>query len=96
MNRYLQEGDLIERYLSNIEQQNQILMNLLETIIEKFDGVIIEDNQWTMEGSNGKRYIVEWDKYNKKYSCQCKGYIYRKKCRHITELSESFRKRLAS
>ena len=32
MNRYLQEGDLIERYLSNIEQQNQILMNLLETI----------------------------------------------------------------
>ena len=42
-------------------------MNLLETIIEKFDGVIIEDNQWTVEGSNGKRYIVEWDKYNKKY-----------------------------
>ena len=28
-------------------------MNLLETIIDKFDGVIIEDNQWTMEGSNG-------------------------------------------
>ena len=70
-------------------------MNLLETIIDKFDGVIIEDNQWTMEGSNGKRYIVEWDKYNKKYSCQCKGYIYRKKCRHITELSESFRKQFA-
>ena len=62
-------------------------MSLLETIIDKFDGVIIEDNQWTMEGSNGKRYIVEWDQYNKKYSCQCKGYIYRKKCRHITELS---------
>ena len=70
-------------------------MNLLETIIDKFDGVIIEDNQWTMEGSNGKRYIVEWDKYNKKYSCQCKGYIYRKKCRHISELSESFRKQFA-
>ena len=32
MNRYLQEGDLVERYLNNIEQQNQILMNLLETI----------------------------------------------------------------
>ena len=32
MNRYLQEGDMIERYLTNIEQQNQILINLLETI----------------------------------------------------------------
>jgi len=32
MNRYLQEGHMIERYLTNIEQQNQILMNLLETI----------------------------------------------------------------
>ena len=71
-------------------------MNLLETIIDKFDGVIIEDNQWTVEGSNGNRYIVEWDKYNKKYICGCKGYIYRKKCRHITELSESFRKRFAT
>ncbi len=71
-------------------------MNLLETLIEKFDGVIIEDNQWTVDGSNGKRYIVEWDEYNKKYSCQCKGYIYRKKCRHITELSESFRRELCN
>ena len=71
-------------------------MNLLETLIEKFDGVIIEDNQWTVNGSNGKKYIVEWDQYNKKYSCQCKGYIYRKKCRHITELSESFRKKLCN
>jgi hypothetical protein len=71
-------------------------VNLLETLIEKFDGVIIEDNQWTVNGSNGKRYIVEWDEYNKKYSCQCKGYIYRKKCRHITELSESFRRELCN
>ena len=70
-------------------------MNLLEKIIDTFDGVIIEDNQWTVDGSNCKRYIVEWDKYNKKYSCQCKGYIYRKKCRHITELSESFRRHYA-
>ena len=64
-------------------------MNLLETIIDKFDGVIIEDNQWTMEGSNGKRYIVEWISIIK-IRFISKGYIYRKKCRHITELSESF------
>ena len=32
MNRYLQEGHMIERYLTNIEQQNQILINILETM----------------------------------------------------------------
>ena len=32
MNRYLQEGNMIERYLTNIEQQNQILINILETM----------------------------------------------------------------
>ena len=51
MNRYLQEGDLVERYLNNIEQQNQILMNLLETInrqikdIEKYSNNISQLSQ---------------------------------------------------
>ena len=69
-------------------------MNLVDYVIEKFDGVILEDNQWTVEGSKGKRYIVEWYPYEKKYSCSCLGYTYRRKCRHITEISESFRKQL--
>ena len=34
-------------------------MNLLEKIIDTFDGTIIEDNQWTINGSKGKRYVVE-------------------------------------
>ena len=67
-------------------------MNLLEKIIDTFDGVIIEDNQWTVDGSKGNRYIVEWDPYQRNYSCNCLGYTYRKRCRHITEVSESFRK----
>ena len=70
---------------------NQQLLNL---IIDKFDGVIIEDNQWVVDGSSGNRYIVEWNPFSKNYSCNCKGYMFRKKCRHITELSNSFRKKL--
>ena len=70
---------------------NQQLLNL---IIDKFDGVIIEDNQWVVDGSSGNRYIVEWNPFSKNYSCNCKGYMFRKKCRHITELSDSFRKKL--
>ena len=69
-------------------------MNLVDYIIEKFDGVILEDNQWTIDGSKGNRYIVEWDPYQRNYSCNCLGYTYRKKCRHITQISESFRNQL--
>ena len=70
-------------------------MTLLEKIIDTFDGEIMVDNEWRVNGTSGKHYTVKWDQYNKKYSCQCKGYIYRKKCRHITELSESFRRHYA-
>ena len=69
-------------------------MNLVDYIIEKFDGVVLEDNQWTVDGSKGNMYIVEWDPYQRKYSCNCLGYTYRKKCRHITQISESFRNQL--
>ena len=31
-----------------------------------------------------------WDPHHRKYSCNCLGYTYRRKCRHITELSNSF------
>ena len=51
-------------------------MNLVEYIIEKFDGVVLEDNQWTVDGSKGNRYIVEWDPYQRNYSCNCLGYTY--------------------
>ena len=66
-------------------------MNLVDLIIEKFDGEIIEDNRWRVDGSNGKKYTVEWDKFHKNYSCNCLGYIYRRRCKHITHISESFR-----
>ena len=37
---------------------------------------------------------VEWHPFHKHYSCGCKGYSFRKTCRHIKELSEEFRKNL--
>ncbi len=35
-------------------------MNLIDKIIETFDGEIVEDNKWRVDGSNGKKYQVEW------------------------------------
>ena len=42
-----------KKYLSNLLNNRSLL---LETLIEKFDGVIIEDNQWVVDGSKGNRY----------------------------------------
>ena len=69
-------------------------MTLLEKIIDTFDGEIMVDNQWRVDGSKGNHYTVEWCPYEKKYSCNCKGFMFRKKCRHIKELSDSFRRKL--
>ena len=68
--------------------------NLVDYIIKRFDGEIVVPNQWRVDGSNGKRYSVNWDKYHRNYSCNCLGYTYRRRCKHITQISDSFKKRI--
>ena len=64
---------------------------LVDTIVNRFDGEIVVPNQWRVDGSNNKKYIVKWDKYHRSYSCTCLGYTYRRRCRHITQISDSFK-----
>ena len=71
-----------------------IMTEIIDKIIEVFDGEIMEDNQWRVDGSNGNKYTVEWDPYHKNYSCNCLGYTYRRKCIHTHFISESFRTKL--
>mgnify|MGYP003115595843 FL=1 len=66
-------------------------MSLVDLIIEKFDGEILVPNQWRVDGSKGNKYTVEWDKFHKNYSCNCLGYIYRRDCKHIKQISNSFK-----
>ena len=68
--------------------------NLVDYIIKRFDGEIVVPNQLRVDGSNGKRYTVNWDKYHRNYSCNCLGYTYRRRCKHITQISDSFKKRI--
>ena len=70
------------------------MTSLVDLIIEKFDGEIVVPNQWRVDGSNGKRYTVNWDKYHRNYICNCLGYTYRRRCKHITQISDSFKKRI--
>ena len=68
--------------------------NLVDYIIKRFDGEIVVPNQWRVDGSNGKRYTVNWDKYHRNYSCNCLGYTYIRRCKHITQISDSIKKRI--
>ena len=68
-----------------------MMTEIIDKIIEVFDGEIMEDNQWRVDGSNGNKYTVEWDPHHRYYSCNCLGYTYRRKCKHTHFISESFR-----
>mgnify|MGYP003125310005 FL=1 len=68
-------------------------MNLVNYLIENYGGEILVDNQWQIKGSKGNSYTVEWHPFHSHYSCGCKGYAFRKKCRHIKEVSDSFKNR---
>ena len=49
------------------------MTSLVDLVIEKFDGEIVVPNQWRVDGSNGKKYTVKWDKYHRSYSCHLFG-----------------------
>ena len=44
-------------------------------------------DRWTVEGSKGNTYRVE--AYNGLWRCSCKGYEFRRKCRHIEEVKQN-------
>ncbi len=44
-------------------------------------------DRWTVEGSKGNSYRVE--AYNGSWRCSCKGYEFRRKCRHIEEVKQN-------
>ena len=71
------------------------MTSLVDLVIEKFDGEIVVPNQWRVDGSNGKKYTVKWDKYHRSYSCTCLGYTYRRRCKHTTQIIDSFKQQLS-
>ena len=81
-------------FVINKYPKDGMMNKIVDYIIEKFDGEIMEDNQWRVDGSTGKKYTVEWDSHHKNYSCNCLGYTYRRKCKHTNFISESFRNQL--
>ena len=64
---------------------------LIDFIVDKFDGTIIDDNNWEHYSIKGKEYDIMFDPSRIEWSCDCKAFTYRRKfkrkyCKHIIEI----------
>jgi hypothetical protein len=74
-------------------------MNLIDLIIDKFDGVIIDDDEREHYRVKGKKYDICFDRQRVEWSCNCPAFTFRHKfkrtgCKHITEVKLNKSKRL--
>jgi hypothetical protein len=54
-------------------------------VIGRFESIpIYEPKTVTIMGSAGKKYLVSFDPYGKP-SCECVGFTYHRKCKHIQQ-----------
>tara|TARA_B100000073_G_C23422930_1_gene448014 strand:+ start:266 stop:505 length:240 start_codon:yes stop_codon:yes gene_type:complete len=73
-------------------------MNLVEYIIDKFDGVILDEFDREVHKVEGKPYNITFDRNRAEWSCSCPAFTYRRKfktskCKHITFIqNERFEK----
>tara|TARA_B100000287_G_scaffold202409_1_gene191136 strand:+ start:6333 stop:6593 length:261 start_codon:yes stop_codon:yes gene_type:complete len=66
---------------------------LLDLIIEKFDGIIVDDFGWEHYTIPNKKYDIRFDPSRIEWACDCPAFVYRRRfnkkyCKHITEIQE--------
>jgi len=66
---------------------------LLNKIIEVFDGTIIDEYGWEHFKIEGKPYDICFDAGRLDWTCDCKAFIFRRKfrkryCKHILQIQE--------
>ena len=64
---------------------------LIDFIIDKFDGVMIDDYGWEHDKISGKDYDIRFDRRRWEWACDCKAFQFRHKfrkkyCKHIEEV----------
>ena len=71
---------------------------LTNYIIDKFDGVILDDYDREVHKVDGKPYNITFDRSRLEWSCSCPAFTYRRrfktsKCKHIVQVqNERFKK----
>ena len=74
-------------------------MSLTDLLIEKFDGVLIDEYDWEHYKVNGKNYDIRFDRSRIEWACDCPAFKFRRKhkikyCKHILEVQdENFARR---
>ena len=66
---------------------------LINYIIDKFDGVILDDYDLEIHRIEGKSYDITFDRSRVEWSCSCPAFKFRRrhkisKCKHIKEIQE--------
>ncbi len=64
---------------------------LINYIIDKFDGVILDDYDREVHSIEGKPYKITFDRGRVEWSCSCPAFTFRRrhkitKCKHIKEI----------
>jgi|TARA_R110001592_G_scaffold332530_1_gene615958 hypothetical protein len=64
---------------------------LINYIIDKFDGVILDDYDREIHRIEGKSYDITFDRSRVEWSCSCPAFKFRRrhkisKCKHIKEI----------
>ena len=57
---------------------------LIDFIIDKFDGVMIDDYGWEHHKISGKDYDIRFDRSRLEWACDCKAFQFRHKFRRIS------------
>ena len=71
---------------------------LLDYIIDEFDGVILDDYDREVHKVDGKPYNITFDRSRLEWSCSCPAFTFRRKfktskCKHIVQVqNERFEK----
>ena len=66
-------------------------MELIDLIIEKFDGVLVDDYGWEHYKVKGKDYDIRFDPSRIEWACDCKAFTFRRRhkinyCKQIEEI----------
>ena len=72
--------------------------SLINTVIELFDGVLLDEYGWEHYKIKDKKYDIRFDPSRIEWACDCPAFTYRRKfrrtyCKHILEIQERNYKR---
>ena len=67
--------------------------SLINTVIELFDGVLLDEYGWEHYKIKGKKYDIRFDPSRIEWACDCPAFTYKYKfkkkyCKHILEIQD--------